>query len=87
MDELEAALYVHITNQTLSDNTILISNQELAENYGVPTEIIEIHIQRLIDKGYIKVIRPGYYSVLFGKLDEKRVDVFNKQSDSNDTQK
>ena len=73
MYEMAEIIYLHITEQTLADNTILISNRELADTYQFPLEDVEVIIDGLIDNGYLLKLRDGFYSVKFGKLDEIKI--------------
>jgi len=70
MDEIEEQIYIHILNQTLVDNTIMISHAGIADTYQIPLDVVSRTIQGLIDNGYIMRLREGYYSVKFDKLDQ-----------------
>lgn len=72
MVELEEQIYVHILNQSLIDNTIMISNAGLADTYQIPLAEVSRTIDGLIRGGYLIKLREGYYSVMFGHLDEIR---------------
>ena len=70
MGEVSEQIYVHILNQTLLDNSVAISNTELAQTYQIPLDEVEGIIEGLIKGGYILKIREGFYTVLFSHLDE-----------------
>ena len=70
MGELEETIYIHFLEQTLIDNTIMVSNRSLAETYQVPLDEVERIIYGLISGGYLLKLREGYYTVCFGHLDE-----------------
>ena len=72
MGEVEEILYVHILNQSLIDNTIMISNAGLADTYQIPLAEVTRTMEGLIRGGYLIKLREGYYSVLFGHLDDIR---------------
>ena len=72
MGKFEEILYIHILEQTLTDNTIMISHCGLAETYQIPLNDVERIIVGLISGGYLLKLREGYYSVMFGHLDEIR---------------
>jgi hypothetical protein len=70
MDELEEIIYIHILNQTLIDNSILISHCGLAETYQVPEVEVQRIINGLIDNGYLLKLGKGHYTVKFDRLEQ-----------------
>ena len=70
MEEMAEIIYLHILEQTLLDNTIMITNKGLADTYQLPEEDIETIIDGLVDNGYLLKLREGFYSVRFNKLDD-----------------
>ncbi len=74
MDEEAENIYIHILNQTMLDNSIMISTTELSETYQIPIEEVSRIIEGLISGGYMIRLRDGIYSVRFTHLDEISVD-------------
>ena len=72
MGEVEETLYIHILEQTLLNNTIMISHAGLAETYHLPLAEVLKAIDGLISDGYLLKLGEGYYSVKFSHLDEIR---------------
>lgn len=76
MGDIQEQIYIHILNQTLIDNTIMISDAHLSETYQLPQSDVAKFIDELIARGYIMRIRDGFYSVRFGHLDALIDDYF-----------
>jgi DNA-binding GntR family transcriptional regulator len=65
----EALIHEQLINQALMDNTIHISNQDLADMCKVSVIEVREAIQQLSDKQVIEVLGEGRYLVNFAKLD------------------
>ena len=69
-EDMAEIIYVHILEQTLIDDTIMVSNKELAETYKIPEEDVETIIDGLIDNRHLLKIRDGCYTVKFDNLEQ-----------------
>ena len=65
MDELKMMILAEITNQTLVDNTAIISDGDLAGMLGVPEESVKMAIESLIGDNRMIRLNKIRYSIKF----------------------
>lgn len=72
MDENEELILCEIMNQTLVDNSAMISDGDLALMFGLSVEKVRTLIERLIADEYLIRLAVNRYTVKFDKLNGDR---------------
>lgn len=68
MDENEELILCEIMNQTLVDNSAMISDADLSGMFGLTEEVVKTTIEKLIADEYLIRLAVNRYTVKFDNL-------------------